>query len=84
MQAEYVACCAEEETLLKSAFEWKRAHDGVPAGCFVHFDVPLTLERELALLRGAGFADVHSPGCINGACILSARKADKRGNGHSV
>lgn len=76
LQAEYVACCAEEETLLREVFEQKRARDGIPAGSFVHFDVPLTLERELALLRGAGFADVHSPCCINGACFLSARKAD--------
>ena len=72
LQAEYVACCAEEEELLWSILRLKRQRDGVPEDHFVHFDVPLTLEHELALLRGAGFARADSPGCINGACFLRA------------
>lgn len=72
LQAEYVACCAEEETLLWQTLRRKRERDGVPAGQFVHFDVPLTLEHELALLRGAGFQRPDAPGCINGACFLRA------------
>lgn len=72
LQAEYVACCAEEETLLWNVLRRKRLRDGVPEDQFVHFDAPLTLERELALLRGAGFTRVDAPGCINGACFLRA------------
>jgi len=72
LQAEYVACCAEEEELLWSILRRKRKRDGIPDDQFVHFDAPLTLERELALLRGAGFVRVDAPGCINGACFLRA------------
>lgn len=72
LQAEYVACCAEEETLLRNVLRRKRLRDGIPEDQFVHFDVPLTLEHELALLRGAGFIRADAPGCINGACFLRA------------
>lgn len=72
LQAEYVACCAEEETLLWDTFRRKKQRDGIPDGTFVHFDAPLTLEHELALLRGAGFKDAHSPISINGACFIAA------------
>ncbi len=75
-QAEYVACCKEEEELLWEKFRQKRERDGIAPGQFVHFDAPLTLERELALLRGAGFKQVQAPCCINGACFLMARKVD--------
>lgn len=75
VQAEYVACCAEEETLLQDTLARKRDRDGIPEGRFVHFDTPLTLERELALLRGAGFVGACAPDCINGACFLRAQKA---------
>lgn len=74
LQAEYVACCAEEETLLWETFRRKRERDGIPEDVFVHFDAPLTLEHELALLRGAGFAHPHSPCSINGACFISCTK----------
>lgn len=74
LQGEYVACCAEEEILLWDTLRRKRERDGVPADVFVHFDAPLTLERELALLRGAGFKRAHAPACINGACFLMAWK----------
>lgn len=72
LQAEYVACCAEEETLLWDVFRRKRKRDGIPDGVFVHFDAPLTLEHELALLRGAGFKGAHSPLSVNGACFIAA------------
>ena len=72
LQAEYVACCAEEEELLWRVLRRKRLRDGIAEEQFVHFDAPLTLEHELALLRGAGFARADAPGCINGACFLRA------------
>ncbi|MFQ8831664.1 MAG: class I SAM-dependent methyltransferase [Ruthenibacterium lactatiformans] len=33
----------------------RRARANIPADVFIHFDTPLTLEHELALLRAAGF-----------------------------
>ena len=75
LQAEYVACCAEEETLLWETFRRKRERDGISDDTFVHFDAPLTLEHELALLRGAGLRNPHAPCSINGACFLVCTKA---------
>ena len=71
LQAEYVACCDEEEQLLWEVLRRKRERDQVTG--FVHFDAPLTLPHELALLTGAGFDPVDVPGCINGACFLRAQ-----------
>lgn len=53
---DYIACCEEEEELLRSTCLEKRKRFEVPEGRFVHFDIPLTLEHELELLRGAGFS----------------------------
>ena len=75
LQAEYVACCAEEETLLWETFRRKRERDCIPEEQFVHFDAPLTLEHELALLCGAGFLRPHAPCSINGACFIICTKA---------
>lgn len=52
---DYIACCEEEEELLRSAYLEKRKKFAVPENCFVHFDIPLTLEHELELLQNAGF-----------------------------
>ena len=75
LQAEYVACCDEEEELLWDTLRRKRERDGIPEKQFVHFDAPLTLEHELALLRAAGFQRPDAPDCINGACFLRSVKA---------
>ena len=52
---DYIACCEEEEELLRSTYMQKRKKSAIPEQDFVHFDIPLTLEHELALLRSAGF-----------------------------
>ncbi len=72
LQGEYVACCEEEETLLRDTLCRKREREGIPAERFVHFDTPLTLENELALLSGAGFDAADALDCIEGACFLRA------------
>ena len=74
LQAEYVACCPQEEEWLRQALGEKRRREGIAPETFVHFDVPLTAERELALLRGAGFHRADAPACIDGACFLRAIK----------
>ena len=76
LQADYIACCTDEETLLFSECQRRRQRDGIPPERFVHFDTPLTLENELALLRGAGFDTVRAPECIEGACFIEAVKAE--------
>lgn len=74
LQVDYIACCPEEEALLEAECARRRERDGVPAGRFVHFDTPLTLERETSLMREAGFARVTPLACIDGACFILAEK----------
>lgn len=74
LEADYIACCGEEEALLRAECARRRARDGVPDGQFVHFDTPLTLEHELALLREAGFSRCEAVDCVAGATILRAER----------
>ena len=53
---DYIACCEEEEELLRSTYLEKRKKSLIPEERFVHFDIPLTLEHELKLLRDVGFS----------------------------
>ena len=52
---DYIACCDEEEELLRSVYLKKRKQFAIPDDSFVHFDIPLTLEHEKELLQNAGF-----------------------------
>lgn len=74
LECDYIACCEEEETLLREECERKRKLANVPEGQFVHFDTPLTLEQEMGLLKNAGFADVAALACIEGVTIIRASK----------
>ena len=71
---DYIACCEEEETLLRDIYLEKRKRYAVPDGQFIHFDIPMTLEHETAILREAGFQTVEPLDSIAGATILSAVK----------
>lgn len=72
--ADYIACCDEEEALLTEACRARRKRQGIPDDVFVHFDTPLTLAHEIALLAQAGFGEVEAPCAIEGACFLRAVK----------
>lgn len=52
---DYIACCNEEEELLRSVYLQKRKQSTIPDNCYVHFDIPLTLEHEKELLQNVGF-----------------------------
>ena len=52
----------------------RRARANIPADVFIHFDTPLTLEHELALLRAAGFSCCEAVDSIAGATFLRGRK----------
>lgn len=52
---DYIACCNEEEELLRTVYLNKRKQSALSENCHVHFDIPLTLEHEKALMRDAGF-----------------------------
>lgn len=74
IEADYIACCAEEEALLFAECARRRARDGIAAERFVHFDTPLTLEHETQALRAAGFARIEADEAIEGAVIIRAWK----------
>lgn len=71
---DYIACCDEEEELLREVYLLKRQQYTVPAGQFIHMDIPMTLEHETAILREAGFRTVTPLDSIDGATILLATK----------
>ncbi len=74
---DYIACCQEEETLLRQIYLEKRRKFGIPEETFIHFDIPLTLEHEKELLGKAGFEQVRAAESINGAVILVGEKDRK-------
>ncbi len=76
---DYIACCDEEEELLRSVYLEKRKRFAIPEHRFVHFDIPLTLEHERELLQDAGFVMEKELDSPDGATILTARKGDCAG-----
>lgn len=75
---DYIACCDEEEELLRSAYIEKRKHSEIPENRFVHFDIPLTLEHESELLQNAGFIIEKVSDNPDGATIIIAGKRNDR------
>ncbi len=73
---DYIACCQEEEDLLRQTYLEKRRDCGIPEDQFIHFDIPLTLPHEEELLRRAGFTQVRAVESIDGAVILLAEKEE--------
>ena len=76
LEVDYLACCEEEETLLMEVCREKRRSSGIPDDVFVHFDTPLTVEHEQALLKKAGFSCVELVDCIEGAGFLRCEKGN--------
>lgn len=74
VEADYIACCEEEETLLRGECDRRRAAQGVWPDRFVHFDTPLTLAHELSLLREAGFSVCDAPDSVAGATFVRGQK----------
>lgn len=73
---DYIACCQEEEEILRAAYleKRKKSQESMQEDTYVHFDIPLTLEHEKKLLEKAGFSKVSVFGCIDGATLLAAEK----------
>lgn len=80
INADYIACCDEEETLRMNFCEEKRKREGIPDGTFIHFDTPLTAEHECSLLTTAGFARATLTASIDGASLIIAKKSFSDGS----
>lgn len=73
---DYIASCDEEEELLRNVYLKKRKESAIPEHCFVHFDIPLTLEHESKLLQDAGFIIEKVMDNPDNATIIMVRKGD--------
>ncbi len=73
---DYIACCDEEEELLRSVYLKRRGQSEIPDTYFVHFDIPLTLEHEKEVLQSAGFVIEKVFDNPDGATIIMAGKGD--------
>lgn len=71
---DYIACCDEEEELLRSVYLQKRQEQEIAADRYVHFDIPLTLEHETELMRNAGFVIEKVSEEPDGATIIVAKR----------
>ena len=56
---DYFSLSEEEERMHRAELERLKREQGLPDGVFYHYDTPLTLEHELALLQEAGFSSVE-------------------------
>lgn len=74
LEADYIACCEEEETLLMELCDSLREREHIPEDVFVHFDTPLTWEHEREALSGAGFSEVELIDSIDGVTFIRAAK----------
>lgn len=72
--ADYIACCREEEEILRKEYLERRKKSGIPEEKFIHFDIPLTLEHETEIIEGAGFSHIEVPDSINGVTFICAKK----------
>ena len=72
---DYIACSEEEERLLAEECKRKREKGKICEEKFVHFDTPLTLEHETAVLKGAGFTKAEMIDTIDGATFILAEKS---------
>lgn len=71
---DYIACCDEEEELLRSVYLKRREQFAISDNSFVHFDIPLTLEHERELLQSAGFVPGKVLDNPDGATIILSEK----------
>lgn len=71
---DYIACCIEEEEILRNVYWEKRRKFEIPENQFVHFDIPLTLEHEITLLQESGFSNIEVADSIEGATLMIAKK----------
>lgn len=74
---DYIACCDEEEELLRNVYLKKRKQSLIPDNHFVHFDIPLTLEHESRLLQNAGFIIEKISDNPDEVTIITVKKGSK-------
>ena len=75
---DYFAPSDDVEKRCAADFERLKAEQGVSDGGFYHYDVPLTVAHETALLKRAGFDRVTVEKSWGATSVLTAARARKR------
>lgn len=71
---DYFAASDEEEMERFEEFEKIKKEQGLSAGEFYHYDVPLTVKHEISVLRNAGFSDVKIMKNFGNTSVLIAKR----------
>ncbi len=74
IECDYMVEKQEEEDFRKEENIRIRNEKGIPEGEFYHYDIPFTIENQIAVLKEAGFAKVEKVFRINNSTILVANK----------
>lgn len=70
---DYIACCDEEEVLLRDTYLEKRRKFNIPDEQFIHFDIPMTLEHEMAIMREAGFTRIKAQNGVDAVFFVAVK-----------
>lgn len=74
IECDYIADIPEIEELAFEECCRRRLRDNIPDECYIHFDIPLTLEHELAAMISGGFSSAELIENLNGTPIIIAKK----------
>lgn len=74
IECDYMCETIEEERLYFAERERLRLEEGLPEDAFVHYDTPLTVDRQKELFRLAGFSSVREVYSEGGTVILIGEK----------
>ena len=74
LECDYMVQTEEEEERLFAEYRRRLAEDGCDGEEYYHFDTPLTVKKEMALLREAGFSRVEEIFREENTVLLRAEK----------
>ena len=74
IECDYMVETPEEESYLMTENLRLRKEQGIPTDAFYHYDTPLTVEKQISLLKKAGFQKIEKIFRIGGTVMLTATK----------
>ena len=74
IECDYMVETQEEEELYMAENARLRKEQNIPLDAFYHYDTPLTVDNQIALLREAGFTKIEKIFRIGGTVMLTATK----------
>lgn len=74
IECDYMVETQSEEDFFMSENTRLRSEQNIPKEAFYHYDTPLTVEKQISLLRSAGFYEIKKHFRIGGTVLLTAQK----------